>query len=87
MARAKQEYFKGMKPVVNKDVERFADEYVEIRDARMELLKQEVALKVRLVELMKGLKMSAYEHGDYHITLESLDKVKVKIGSEEQEED
>ena len=85
--RPKQEHFKGMEPVVNKAVEKLADEYVEARDQRMELLKQEVALEVRLVELMKGLKLAAYEHGDYHITLESLDKVKVKIGAEEQKEE
>jgi len=86
MARAKQIPIKGMEPVVNKEVEKLADEYVEIRDERMGLTKQEVDLKAQLVGMLKGLKMAAYEHGEYHITLESLDKVKVKIGEEEKKE-
>jgi hypothetical protein len=87
MARAKQIPIKGMEPVVNKEVEKLADEYVEIRDERMGLTKKEVELKAQLVGMLKGLKLSAYEHGEYHITLESLDKVKVKIGEEEKEEE
>ena len=87
MARAKQTFVKGMEPVVNKEVEKLADEYVEIRDERMSKLKVEVDLKAQLVGMLKGLKMAAYEHGEYHITLESLDRVKVKIGAEEPDEE
>lgn len=85
MARAKQIHIPGQEPVVNKAVEKLADEYVEARDERMAALKVEVEVKTKLVMASNDAKLTAYEHGDYHITLESLDKVKVKIGGEEEE--
>jgi hypothetical protein len=85
MVRPKQEHIKGMEPVVNKEVEKLADEYVEARDARMAALKVEIEAKAKLVMALKGAKLTAYMRGEYDIKLESLDKVKVKIGGEEEE--
>ena len=85
MVRPKQEHLKGMEPVVNKEVENLADKYVEARDERMRLLEEEIACKAQLVQALKAAKLPAYKRGEYDIVLDSIDKVKVKIGAEEKE--
>jgi len=87
MARPKQEHIKGMGPVVNKEVEHLADEYVEARDVRMAALKDEVELKTKLVMALKDAKLAVYKHGEYDIKLDSIDKVKVKIGGDDESEE
>jgi hypothetical protein len=85
MVRPKQAEIKGMEAPKFADVEKAADAYVETRDERMRLLKDEVELKAAVIQALQSHGVKAYERGEYHITTESIDKVKVKIGAEEEE--
>jgi hypothetical protein len=81
MARLKQQYLSDeMKPVKIQEIVDAAEEYEGVRDSRMELTKQEVALQTKLLEVMKKNKLKFYNLGDgriVEIIFESTEKVKV----------
>jgi hypothetical protein len=87
MARARQTEIKGMEVKKFADVENAADAYVEARDGRMDLLKQEIELKAAVIAAMAAHGVKAYDRGEYHVTLENVEKCKVKIGAEEPKEE
>jgi len=68
---------------------KLAEKYVEKRDERMAVGKKEVELKQQLIALMKTLKRRSYydQEANLSITLESQTTIKVKVGSDEEEDD
>ena len=66
-----------------------AEEYAELRDKRMEIGRQEVELKNKILDLMKAHKRTHSHYGEMDvIILVEKEKVKVKIakGGEETDE-
>jgi hypothetical protein len=62
--------------------------YAEVRDARMDLTKQEAEAKARVADLMHANKKTHYKHGNILIDLvPEGESVKVKIKPEGSEED
>ncbi len=61
--------------------------YVEYRDARMEAGRDEVAAKNSLIELMVEKKVDHYVYGDVRADLDTLRKLKCKVGSKKKDED
>lgn len=90
MAAAKKEKLKqarlpGTDDPALKDLESKAEQYVEIRDERMELTKKESALQDDLLALMKKYKKTEYRRDGIEIRIVPIDeKVKVKITSDEE---
>lgn len=64
-----------------------ATEYVEVRDARMKLTKQEIEARTRVLDLMHQRGTGLYEHGDLRIELCTEEKVKVRLRDDDPEED
>ena len=64
------------------DVERAADAYVEIRDSRMDLTKQETAAQATLLAAMQGHALTVYrldtDEGTLLVTVEDESKVHVR---------
>ena len=86
---AKQESFEGMKPLEIPELNKLAHEYADLRDRRMELLKQEVELKELVLAKMHEHKLAAYEDAEQQltITIKTDEKIKVKIKGAEPEEE
>ncbi len=91
MARNKTTPLPGMERKGIKEIEQAADEYAELRDERMAILKKEVEAKTQLINLMKKNNQAVYEFEEdgelVTVTLKSEEKVKVKRGSADDEED
>lgn len=62
-----------------------AENYAEVRDKRIKLLAKELELKEKVGDLMKEHKLTSYRDDDLTITLETKEKIKVKIESGENE--
>lgn len=79
----------GVKDERNPELIELALEYVEHRDARMAMLKNEVSVKEQLIEKMRELKLTSYhdDERDLTITLETQTKVKVKVKLASEEDD
>lgn len=79
--RPKQSFIPGMEPPSNRAVDTAADDYVETRDERMKLSKEEKRSKQNLIEKMVEAGLDAYEtpHGLIVLLLSDKDvKVKTK---------
>ena len=91
MARSKTGALPGMERKTIKEIEQLADEYAELRDKRMGVLKKEVEAKAKLIDAMKRNDQEVYEFEEdgetVTVTLKSEEKVKVKRGQHEDEED
>lgn len=62
------------------ELDDLGEEYADIRDKRMELLKKEVDLKAKLLETMKKHNFRSYSHDNIEITVKSeAEVVKVKL--------
>ena len=70
---------------VNSELTKLAEQYVEKRDQRMDLLKKEVEKKNDLITMMQALKLTEYhdEEANLTISLKNEVKIKVKIGSDD----
>lgn len=79
-SKPKQIAIAGTERVLHKDVRSAAEAYVEVRDERMELTKDEVVKKSLLVAVMKKHELSVYrdEEADLEVTLVTDEKCKVK---------
>lgn len=78
--RATQKKLPGMEDTALKDLEKQARAYVDVRDERMELSRQESTLKESLLNLMKKHKKTVYRHADLEIRIVPVEEtVKVKI--------
>lgn len=71
--------------VENPELTKLAEEYVDKRDERMAVGKQESALKQQLIAMMRVLKLRTYfdQEANLSIVLESKTSVKVKVGGDE----
>lgn len=90
MARNKTGALPGMERKKNATIERLADEYAELRDARMEASKKEVDAKTKLIDAMKkaGENYYEFEEDGETVTVElvvTTEKVKVRRGKHEEE--
>ena len=83
----KQKELPGMEKPSIEDVERAADEYVDARDKRMALTKQEVETRDALIAAMRAHKIKSYEYDGRLVTLEATAKIKVKSVADEDEAD
>ena len=65
-----------------------AEEYADLRDRRMEIGRQEVEMKNKILDLMKAHKRTHYHYGgmDVSIIVEK-EKVRVKIAKGDEETD
>ena len=75
--------------MADKELNRLAESYVEARDDRMKKLKSEVELKTLLIQKMKSLKLHNYydDESGLTITLESKNTLKVKIASDDDDDE
>jgi hypothetical protein len=78
----------GIQDATDEDLSKFAEKYVEKRDERMNLLRQEIELKEQVIAVMRRLRLKTYrdDEMDLTITLESKTTVKVKIGGSDDDE-
>lgn len=80
--RPKQLTVPGTDAPKHRDVEAAADRYVEVRDARMELTKQETEASGRLLAAMKAHGCTVYrletDEGNLLVTVEAEEKVHVR---------
>lgn len=66
------------------DIDRAAEEYVEIRDERMALTEREVDARGRVINAMKEHKLHAYWSDDFIVELVDADaRVKVRKDKED----
>ncbi len=76
--KPKQQFIDGTEPVKIKPIEDAAEEYVAVRDKRMNLTEDEVDLRGKLLELLKKNNLTEYKYDGYLVTVEHDEKVKVK---------
>ena len=84
---AKQKRIPGTQSQVFPALTAAATDYRKVRDARMEMGREEVRLKATLLELMKGAKLETYIDDEADVRVEVTDKhttdLKVKKASAE----
>ncbi len=79
--KPKQQALPGMEDRGIKKLENLAENYVDVRDQRMELTRQESQMSADLLALMKKHDKTEYHHGEVHIWVKVIDeKIKVKLG-------
>lgn len=79
----------GLEDHAIKALDLIAADYADIRDARMDLLRQEVDLKARTLKLMKKHGKTRYKHNGIEISItpgEETIKVKVRKPGDDDEE-
>lgn len=76
--RPKQLKFAGVAPAVHEDIESAADDYVNIRDRRMEATEKETSAHASLLALMKRHKLASYRFDGMLVTLDTAERVRVK---------
>lgn len=78
----------GMEDSAIKPIEDAANEYVDVRDERMQLTESEVALKEKLLKLMHQHGKTVYKRGDIEIRVVPADEtVKVRIRKAKEEDE
>lgn len=80
--RLRQAHLDGMEPPSIKAIDAAAEAYVDVRDERMSLGKQEKERKAILHALMKQHNLSVYEFGDNKVELDVKEKVRVRKAKE-----
>ena len=78
----------GIEDATDADLSKFAEKYVEQRDARMAILKKEIELKEQVIAIMRKLRLKTYCDHEMNltITMDSKTTVKVKIGGDDDDE-
>jgi hypothetical protein len=77
--RARQERLPGTEGVIQ-ELEELGYEYAALRDQRMDLTKQEVDLKNRLLEAMHKNNLTSYQYQDIEVEIiPGEEKLKVKV--------
>lgn len=77
--KPKQGYLsEDMAPVTDPEVDAAADAYIEARDARMELSKEEAKAQAALMLVMARKKLRAYEYAGRLVEVFANEKVRVK---------
>ena len=88
--KPRQARLPGMEPEKNPAIERLAEAYVEVRNRRMVLTKEEVGKRDLLQVKMHESGLKSYEYDGKIVELVGVEKVKVrssKDGGDEDEED
>jgi flagellar biosynthesis/type III secretory pathway chaperone len=75
-----------MEDVSIKEIDEAAAEYVDSRDNRMAMLKDEIEKGNRLLELMGKHQQSTYEYDGMIVTVLSKTKVSIKRAKDEADE-
>ena len=78
MGRKQNALLPELEPPSHKDIDDAAATYVEARDKRMKLTEKEVECHDSLLELMHKHKLTSYEFDGYLISVNPVEKVKVK---------
>lgn len=79
--KAKPGFLEGMGPPVIIELESLAESYLETRDERQRLTKDEVELHGRLLDMMHKHNLTSYQWGDYTIFIEKDEKEKVRVNT------
>ena len=80
---ARQARLPGTEDAAIVELEQAADDYMEVRDARLSYLKKEVEEKQNILGILKARKMSKYIRGEYIIRIRvEKEKLLVKKKSE-----
>jgi hypothetical protein len=69
----------GMEQITIEEVSDKAIQYIAARDSRIDLLRKEIVLRDELIELMHKHEISSYRDENLVITLDTKEKIKVKI--------
>lgn len=83
--KGEQQHLPGTGPTKHAVIHPLAIEYVRVRDARMDMNKEEVKLKDRLTEAMHAAGMKLYEYDDINVVLTVEENLKVKRANSEGE--
>jgi hypothetical protein len=82
--KLKQQRLPGTEDSRIQELEDLAEKYVDARDQRLEMLKDEVGLKEQILAKMHGLKKVRYEYNGTIIEIvPEAEKLKVKIKKDE----
>jgi hypothetical protein len=85
--RARSQPLPGMEHRTIRELDDLAHQYAEKRDARMEVGRDEKALKVSIITLMHKHQKTHYRHNGLEITLLPKDEdVKVKVKAADEDE-
>jgi hypothetical protein len=76
--KAKQQYLPGLEPPSIPAIDRLAEKYVEVRNSRMEMTKEEVKNADLLEAKMKEHGLTKYEFDGKVVELQHTEKVKVR---------
>jgi hypothetical protein len=83
--RANQERLPGTEGGIP-ELEQLGSDYAAKRDERQDLLKEEVELKKKVLDVMKRLNVTTYRYNDIFMTIvPGEEKLKVKILKDEDE--
>lgn len=74
---AKQTRIPGTEENLIKEIVDAADDYEELRDKRMEVLKKEVEAKSQLLAVMKKNNLTTYSYENKEITITEKEDIKV----------
>jgi hypothetical protein len=87
MAKTKQTVIEGVGPETIPAIEGLAEQYVEARDRRMNVLKSEIELKKDLTKAMKEHELTEYRYDGHVVVLEGGEpKLKVKSIKDDDED-
>ncbi len=84
--KVKQGYLEGMDPPSIKEIDKAADNYVEVRDERMSLSKIEIERKAILRGAMLKHNLKNYEYDGKVVVLDDEPTVKVRKKKEESDD-
>jgi len=76
--RKRQAFIPGTEPPSIPEIDEAADVYVELRDNRMGQQKDEAEALEKLTALMHQNSVTTYEYDGKTVTLEALEKVRVR---------
>lgn len=79
-----QKRLEGTEAGLDKELVELADEYVKVRDLRMDYLKQETDLSSRLTTMMRNKGFQVYRYEGKVIELETKETEKVHVRKEKE---
>jgi hypothetical protein len=86
MTMPRQQDLPHTEPKRDKEIASKAEAYVDARDAHRKTTTKLIEKKSALIEAMKKKHLETYNDGEFAITLESKDAVKVRDASESDDE-
>lgn len=83
----KQKELEGVGQPEIKELEEAADEYVRVRDIRMDHTKKECASRDKLLELMHANNLTSYAFDDQVVEIEVATKEKIRVRNTDSDEE